>query len=153
PMPHGVEMTLANGTTVTGQALVGADGVGSRVRRQLHPGERPPHSSGLVGVRGVARDAVRHLAGVSGAQYLGRGIEAGVARATESDVYWFICLHARDVSGAGGAAAIARAAAAGFHRPFQDIVAATRAEDIRLDELLERDALETWGEGCVTLLG
>ena len=40
-----VEITLAGGGTVTGDILVAADGVGSLIRRQLHPTEAPPRPS------------------------------------------------------------------------------------------------------------
>jgi 2-polyprenyl-6-methoxyphenol hydroxylase-like FAD-dependent oxidoreductase len=42
---------------------------------------------------------------------------------------------------------------AGFDRQFHEITGATPASDVRLDELLVREPLETWGAGRVTLLG
>jgi 2-polyprenyl-6-methoxyphenol hydroxylase-like FAD-dependent oxidoreductase len=49
-----VAVTLADGRTAEGDVLVGADGVGSTIRRLLHPAERPPRASGLFALRGVA---------------------------------------------------------------------------------------------------
>src|SRR5690349_4059059 len=37
-----VTLRLRNGNTDTGHVLIGADGVGSAIRRQLHPDEPPP---------------------------------------------------------------------------------------------------------------
>ena len=81
-----VELRLANGKTAAGDILIGADGVGSLIRRQLHPAEDAPRPSGLLAIRGVARDVVRHLGNSSGAQHFGRGLEAGVVRASEHEV-------------------------------------------------------------------
>jgi 2-polyprenyl-6-methoxyphenol hydroxylase-like FAD-dependent oxidoreductase len=149
----GVDLTLADGRTAKGLLLVGADGVASTIRRQLHPDEPLPRPSGLLAVRGVARDVVQHLGGSSGAQYFGRGVEAGVARAGERDVYWYMSLHAARFSEPRDAVEIAQRCAAEFHEPFQAIVRATPRDDLRLDELLQRDPITSWGQGCVTLLG
>jgi 2-polyprenyl-6-methoxyphenol hydroxylase-like FAD-dependent oxidoreductase len=44
-------------------------------------------------------------------------------------------------------------ASASFHRRFREIVEATAPADMRLDELFDRDPLDVWGRGRVTLLG
>lgn len=149
----GVELTLARGNTVGGDLLVGADGAGSLIRRQLHPGESPARPSGLLAVRGVARDVTEHLGGTSGIQYFGRGLEAGVARASERDVYWYLSVRTEEFPHPREALTIAARCAAHFHAPFRAIVMATRADDLRLDDLLERDPLDIWGRGPVSLLG
>jgi 2-polyprenyl-6-methoxyphenol hydroxylase-like FAD-dependent oxidoreductase len=48
---------------------------------------------------------------------------------------------------------LAERCAAAFHEPFRAIVRATRPDDLRLDELFERDPIQRWGMGPVTLLG
>jgi len=150
----GVALTLANGRTESGDILVGADGVGSLIRRQLHPGEAAPRRSGLLAIRGVALDEVHHLGNASGAQYFGRGLEAGVARAGEREVYWYLSLRTDQFPiDSGSPAALAERCASRFHEAFRAIVRATRAEDLRLDELFERDPIDDWGKGRVTLLG
>jgi len=148
-----VQVTLADGRTASGQVLVGADGVTSAIRRQLHPNEAAPRPSGLLAIRGVARDVAAYLGGSSGAQYFGRGFEAGVTRAGEREVYWYLSLPARDFPGARDPMAIAQQCAALFHEPFRAIVRETTPENLRLDELFERDPLSPWGHGAVTLLG
>jgi 2-polyprenyl-6-methoxyphenol hydroxylase-like FAD-dependent oxidoreductase len=75
-----VALHLANGDRAEGDLLVGADGVGSAVRRALHPSERPPRPSGLVAVRGGVHGAVHHLGDLSGVYYLGPGVESGGPR-------------------------------------------------------------------------
>ena len=74
---EGVDVRLADGSGLRARVLVGADGVGSVIRRQLHPGEPPVRASGLFGLRGVAHDVAHLMEGASGAQDFGRGVEAG----------------------------------------------------------------------------
>lgn len=136
-----------------GRLLVGADGVASAVRRALYPHEPPPRRSGLLAVRGVARNAVSHLAGVSAVQYFGRGLEAGLSQSSATDVYWFVSMHAPSQATPLEPRALLDRHLASFHASFRAIVAATREADLRLDELLERAPLKAWGRGAVTLLG
>jgi 2-polyprenyl-6-methoxyphenol hydroxylase-like FAD-dependent oxidoreductase len=146
-------LQLADGRTVESDVLVGADGVGSVIRKQLHPGEPPPRRSGLWAVRGVAHEIEPHLAEIDGAQYFGRGVEGGVARAAPRSVYWYLSVPGRQLGGTSEPAAIARRCAADFDDRFQRIVAATAPHEMRLDELLDRDPISDWGRGPVTLLG
>jgi 2-polyprenyl-6-methoxyphenol hydroxylase-like FAD-dependent oxidoreductase len=139
---------------VQGRLVVGADGVGSAIRRSLHPEELPPKRSGLIGIRGVARNAVQHLGGVSGAQYFGRRLEAGMSQATASDVYWFLSVSAAPpASPRTDVRSLLDTYLGVFHAPFRALVAATSDADLRLDELLDRPPLPRWGQGSITLLG
>jgi len=151
--PDGVHLKLADGRTVDGHILVGADGVASVIRAQLHPGEQPPRASGLLAIRGVARDVVPYLGGTSGSQYFGRGFEAGVARAGEREIYWYLSVKAAHFNERRDPQAVVEQCAAQFHEAFRAIVRATPREELRLDELFERDPINPWGHGPVTLLG
>ena len=151
--PEGVELTLTGGKTARGAILVGADGVGSVVRRQLHPSQPSPRPSGLLAIRGVARDVIQHLGGSSGAQYFGCGFEAGVARAGDREVYWYMSLRADQADGLREPIPLAERFASRFHEPFQRIVRATPPDETRLDELFASDPIDDWGRGPVTLLG
>ncbi len=168
PVDGGVEVTIADGRRAAGEILIGADGVSSAIRRQLHPAEPPPSPSGFIAMRGVAHDVVPQLGGSTGAQYLGRGLEAGLARASDRAVYRYLSLLEDEVDRAGGTSDpqalldwFVRTPRSGpgptprgaFHAPFRAIVDATAPEDLRVDRLLVRDHLTTWGSGPVTLLG
>ncbi|WP_439590523.1 FAD-dependent monooxygenase [Hydrogenophaga sp.] len=52
----GVQATLENGETLQGEALIGCDGLWSRVRAQLL-GEQPPRATGHLAYRGMVRVA------------------------------------------------------------------------------------------------
>jgi 2-polyprenyl-6-methoxyphenol hydroxylase-like FAD-dependent oxidoreductase len=146
-------VAFETGDAIDGDVLIGADGVGSAIRRALHPGEPPPRSSGLWAIRGVAHDVERWLDGFSGATYFLRGIEAGLARASRDAVYWYMSVPPRRVRDEREPAVLAAALAVQFDDRFRRFVAATRVEDMRLDELFDRPPLAEWGRGPVTLLG
>jgi 2-polyprenyl-6-methoxyphenol hydroxylase-like FAD-dependent oxidoreductase len=147
-----VTLRLANGRTATGDVLIGADGMGSAIRRAFHPAEPPPRSSGLVAVRGAVHGALRHLGDRSAVYYLGRGIESGMIRASDTGIYWFLSL-ARELvpDGMRDPAAVVAHMSPQFDETFRAVTSAT--DDMRFDELVDRDPVPFWGRGPVTLLG
>jgi 2-polyprenyl-6-methoxyphenol hydroxylase-like FAD-dependent oxidoreductase len=100
----GVTLILASGQRERGDVLIGADGLGSAVRRHLHPADPPPRDSGLCAVRGVVRGVADTLGGLSGTIYLGRGCEAAAVRASADAIYWFVSVRASSVTAAAAAA-------------------------------------------------
>ena len=135
-----------------GDLLVGADGTGSVVRRLLHPAEPPPQSSGIVAVRGAVHGALHHLGGLAGVYYLDRGVESAMIRASDTGIYWFLSLARQLVPPAmRDPAAVLAHVAPRFDATFRAVTSATN--DLRFDELVDRDPLPSWGKGVVTLLG
>jgi 2-polyprenyl-6-methoxyphenol hydroxylase-like FAD-dependent oxidoreductase len=140
------------GDVAEGDLLVGADGVHSVVRKALHPREGAPRSSGIVAVRGAVHGAQRHLGDLSVVYYLGPGVESAIVRASDTGTYWFLSLACELVpSGMRDPAAIVARLAPGFDATFRAVTSAT--DDLRYDELVDRDPLPFWGSGVVTLLG
>jgi len=150
----GVVLTFSDGRSETGDVLIGADGLGSVIRRRLHPHEPPPRRSGYYGIRGVAHDVGHHLGNLSAVAYFGHRIEAATVRASKHAVYWYISLLAEDVpADTREPHAIVERCTALLDDRFRAIAHATRPEDLRLDELCDRDPIADWGRGPVTLLG
>jgi 2-polyprenyl-6-methoxyphenol hydroxylase-like FAD-dependent oxidoreductase len=147
-----VKLHLANGDVADADLLVGADGIGSVVRRVLHPSEPPPRSSGIIAVRGAVHGAVHHLGDLAGVYYLGRGVEASLVRASETGIYWALSL-ARELvpPGVRDPAAILTHMSPQCDPAFRAVTSAT--VDMRYDELVDRDPIPFWGKGVVTLLG
>ena len=146
-----VAVRTACGATTEGDLLIGADGVGSVIRRALHPTELPPRPCGIVAVRGAAR-AAHHLGDLSGVLYLGPGLESVLVRASDTGVYWYLSL-ARELvpSDTRDPAAILAHLSPRMDATFRAVT--SRTEELRCDELVDRDPLERWGDGVVTLLG
>lgn len=76
------------------------------------------------------------------------------ARPSENAVYSYLSLLAGDLPPADRdpTAILARHTAA-FDPRFRAISGATKPDDMRFDELFEREALSTWGRGPLTLVG
>lgn len=139
----GVTVELSSGEHVHGSLLVGADGLHSAVRAALHGDALRP--SALVAYRGVCRPATWN---VTGAQYFGRGVEAGVARAGGDSVYWYVSARA-ELDPKQSVLDLVR----GFDAALVQLIERTDPADIRRDELFDREPLRSWGVGRVTLLG
>ena len=147
-----VTLRLAHGQEVDGDLLIGADGVGSVIRRALHPSEPPPRHSGLVAVRGAVHGVLDRLGELSAVYYLGPGIEAAIVRASDTGIYWFLSI-AQELAptGISDPAAVVAHLAPRFDQTFRAVTSATT--EMRFDELVDRNPLPFWGRGLVTLLG
>jgi 2-polyprenyl-6-methoxyphenol hydroxylase-like FAD-dependent oxidoreductase len=147
-----ITLNLADGGVVEGDLLVGADGMGSIIRRTLHPTEPSPRSSRIVAVRGAVHGVVHHLDGLAAIYYLGPGVESFLVRASDTGIYWALSL-ARELvpPTMRDPAAILAHMSPRMDATFRAVTAPT--DDLRLDELFDRDPIPFWGTGRVTLLG
>ena len=147
-------ITLASGETIKADLVVGADGFHSAVRRALHPSEPPPRPSGLRGLRGVVSGTSKHLGALGGIIYLGRGLESAIVKAGPDIIYFYVSLRDELVATASRepSAMLGRALEI-LDEAFAGVAGPARAEDLRVDELFDRDPLPYWGTHQVTLLG
>ena len=147
-----VTLRFRNGEQAEGDLLVGADGMWSVVRSAMHPNEGPPRASGIVAVRGAVHGVLHHLGDLAAVYYVDTGVESVIVRASETGIYWFLSL-ARELVPAGmtDPAAVLAHMAPRFDTTFRTITSAT--EDLRFDELFDRDPIPFWSHGVVTLLG
>lgn len=147
-------ITLASGETVKGDLVIGADGVHSAIRRAVHPKEPPPRASGLRALRGVVSGTSHHLGQLAGVLYLGLGLESAVVKAGTDVVYFYVSLRAELVADVPSdpASMLARALEI-LDEKFGAVAGSTRLEDLRVDDLFDRDPLPYWGTHQVTLVG
>jgi 2-polyprenyl-6-methoxyphenol hydroxylase-like FAD-dependent oxidoreductase len=144
----GVRVQLGSGEQVSGGLLVGADGIHSIVRAKLHADALRP--SGLIAYRGVCHGRTWRN---TGAQYFGRGLEAGVARAGRESIYWYVCTKLERANPAREPKPAALDAARALEPAVRELIEQTAPSDVRRDELFDRAPLASWGRGRVTLLG
>ena len=154
-LPSGATLHLDGGRTDTAAVLIGADGVGSAVRRALHPHEPAARPSGYTALRGVSYGATQHLGDLQAIAYLDDGIEAALVRAgARGDaVYWYVSRLTADVPPHATAGSVVQELVRGCDPVLRGVLAATEVEDMRLDPLLRREPLAVWGRGRITLLG
>ena len=84
--------------------------------------------------------------------YLGPGLESVLVRASDTGIYWFLSL-ARELVPAGtrDPADILAQMAPRMDATFRAVTSDT--DELRCDELADRDPLPHWSAGVVTLLG
>jgi salicylate hydroxylase len=153
----GVTITLADGSTATGDVLIGADGIHSLVRGQMFGAELPRYTGnvawrGLVPAERVAHLDVAKVAGVwmgpnrSIVQYYiaaGKTFNwIGISRSEQP---------ARESWLAEGRVEDALAEYAGWHDTIRTIIAATPR--VLRQALYDREPLPDWRIGRVVLLG
>lgn len=168
--PDGVtaQITHADGRTedVAGTLLIGADGIHSKVRAQMHPGQPPIHWGGAIMWRGTVR--ARPLR--TGASFVGLG--------THRHRIVFYPISAPDADGLAEINWIAEVTVDpshgwqqdGWFRPVEineflhhfeafrydwlDVPAMLRGADCAYENpMIDRDPLETWVSGRLGLMG
>jgi 2-polyprenyl-6-methoxyphenol hydroxylase-like FAD-dependent oxidoreductase len=147
----GVTAFFANGTRARGHLLVGADGLRSVIRKRLGiPGEL--RYAGYAAWRGIAPFATTELVG---GETLGCGRRFGLVPITGNRVYWYATDNAPAGQHQTPAAAKAGLAAlfARWHHPIPAIIGATEPSLILRNDIYDRDPVDRWGSGRVTLLG
>ena len=137
---------LADGERVEGEAVIGADGVGSVVREHVSPGTRPI-DTGYTVVRGIAK----HDIGTGEAfETWGRGELVGAAALPAGRSYWFYEARSALVEGRDPLAAVG---ADRWPAPTPAQLAATRSVDVLVNRIVRLDPLAAWTRGTVALLG
>jgi 2-polyprenyl-6-methoxyphenol hydroxylase-like FAD-dependent oxidoreductase len=159
----GVRVDFSGGTSASGAAAIGCDGIHSAVRKQLHPAEGPPAYQGINMWRGVTRGQ-RYLTGAS-------MVVAGWLEAGKMVVYpirsfpdgtqlinWVAEIQSprnvqQDWTLAGKLEDFYPVFADRKHE-WLDIAAMIRNADSVLEyPMVDRDPLPWWTQGRVTLMG
>ena len=152
---EGVTAYFSDGTQARGEALIGADGLHSVVRAQLH-GPSDPVYAGYTAWR-----AVIPFDGTPGVQdrltpgeTWGKGARFGQVPLRGGQVYWFATRNAPPGSrGPAGEKAELRQIFRGWHAPIEELIENTPDDRILRNDIYDRPVLNAWGRGRVTLLG
>ena len=155
---------------VRADVLVGADGIHSAVRRARHPEEGPPRWNGVVMWRGAAwhppflDGRTMIVAGGMRAKLVLYPVHDDPARPGETLMNWVVCAevggpddplpHRDDWSGEGRLADVMPHVRGVIDIPELDVEALIRGTHATwVYPMCDRDPLERWTEGRVTLLG
>ncbi|SHL49552.1 FAD-dependent monooxygenase [Hymenobacter psychrotolerans] len=152
----GVKVWFADGSSATADALLAADGIHSRVRRQLLPSATPRYA-GYTCWRAVADAASLGLpAGESCEVWGNSGRRFGYVPVGEGRVYWFACLNSPQPHSSTFRAyhlADLQREFAGFPAPIPDLLHLTRADRLLWNDILDLRPLSHLAYGRVLLLG
>lgn len=85
---HGVGLRFSDGSSVTGRALVGADGIHSRVRQDYFPEAPRPRYTGVLNLGGIVRTDLA-ATGTGMHMIFGRSGFFGYAVRPSGHTYWF----------------------------------------------------------------
>lgn len=150
---EGVRITLADGTTAEGDLLVGADGLHSAVRAGLL-GDAPPVYAGYTSWRGVTPEGLSLMPEGQSVESWGAGRRFGSVGLTRGRTYWFAV---DDAPPGGRDEGSVREALlrlfAGWHAPIEALIEATPEAAVLRTDIHDRDPVDVWGAGRVTLLG
>ncbi|MFN8125329.1 MAG: FAD-dependent monooxygenase [Candidatus Nanopelagicales bacterium] len=145
-------LTLADGTRVEADIVIGADGLRSVVRSALF-GTQEPRYSGETCYRGMAALRVADTGMLREVQ--GQGLRCAVHPVDADTVYWWAARRAP--AGLVETPAERKAALtnlyAGWHGGLPEALARTPAEQILKNDLFDRPPLRTWSRGRIVLLG
>jgi 2-polyprenyl-6-methoxyphenol hydroxylase-like FAD-dependent oxidoreductase len=139
-------VTLADGERVEGDAIIGADGIGSVVRRYVSPGSEPVDTCHTV-IRGIAE----HDIGPGKAfESWGRGEIVGGAALPRGRSYWFYEAPSGQIDATDPLAAVG---ARRWPTPIPEQLTATDPESVLVHRIVRLNPLPAWTRGTVSLLG
>jgi 2-polyprenyl-6-methoxyphenol hydroxylase-like FAD-dependent oxidoreductase len=165
---HGVTVYLADGRSLSGDVLIGADGIHSAIRAALHPDDGGIRWNGIQMWRGAVEwpafegGDTMIVAGDMKEKLVLYPIGAGASAATRL-TNWVVCAQIGDASkppprredwSRPGQLEEVLAHVARFRIPFLDVAALVRATPEFWEyPMCDRDPLPFWTQGRVTLMG
>jgi 2-polyprenyl-6-methoxyphenol hydroxylase-like FAD-dependent oxidoreductase len=144
-----------NGTQATAETLIAADGIRSRVRRQLLPASQPRYA-GYTCWRAMVQADIPGLPTTGSSETWGRAGRFGLVPVADGRLYWFACLNSPAPNNPAFRAyqvADLQRHFAGFHAPIPQVLAATTDADLLWGDLYDLAPLATFAFGRVLLLG
>lgn len=152
-------VTLADGERMSGDVLVGADGIHSVVRESLF-GPDAPRFTGTIAWRAVVPMEVLGDAAPArtACVWMGPGRHAVTYQLRRGAMANFVGVVERDTPGsedwtARGTKAEALTDFAGWHPTVTGLIETASDDTLYRWALYDRPPLPTWGRGCTTLLG
>jgi 2-polyprenyl-6-methoxyphenol hydroxylase-like FAD-dependent oxidoreductase len=144
-----VSVTLADGRSLQGDVVIGADGIHSRVRAVTF-GDEAPRYSGFTAWRGIVPLDDMLASRIHPAESRRRGGLFGLTRLGGSQAFWYAIARARENAGwlADGEKAMLLRRFGYWHDPIPELIEATAVEPIVRTSLYDRPPLARWAAGA-----
>lgn len=148
-----VVVRFVGGLEASASGLIGADGINSATRAQIHATGEPIYRGYRIW-RGIAREipggAHGHIS-----ETWGRGRRFGILPMGQGRVCWYATSNSEPSTSdpPQGRKSQVLALFKGWHRPIEALIEATNPADIIRNDACDRNPIRKWGEGLVTLLG
>jgi len=149
-----VSLTFECGTIAKHDAVIGADGIRSRVRSQLF-GSSEPVYRGYTVWRGVASYDGAAIPAGSNSETWGVGKRFGILNSGPGKFTWYAAANTPEnhVDAAAGRKRELQGDFSGWHDPIIDLIEATDDDRITKNGAYDVVPLRRWGKGRVSLLG
>ena len=150
---EGVTAYFADGRSERGDVLVGADGINSALRAQLH-GQAEPIHPGYAHWSGIAKDVDSFPRGVFRVLH-GEGARFAFFHLPDNAVCWWVVRNAPagPEGDSLGALETLKRDFARWTAPVGELLEATDPKSVHRRDTLDRPPLSTWGQGRFTLIG
>jgi 2-polyprenyl-6-methoxyphenol hydroxylase-like FAD-dependent oxidoreductase len=148
-----VTARFASGLEATADGLIGADGINSAIRAQIHGTARPIYRGYCIW-RGIAPDLGMTVRGHISETW-GAGQRFGIMPMGQGRICWYATRNGppSQPDAPEGRQREIHDLFQDWHQPIPALIAATKPADIIKCDACDRKPLRKWGEGCVTLLG
>jgi 2-polyprenyl-6-methoxyphenol hydroxylase-like FAD-dependent oxidoreductase len=149
-----VRLYFKDGQEVEHDAVIGADGIRSRIRAQLF-GASDPLYRGYTVWRGLARYEGTAITAGFNSESWGKGMRFGILNTGHRRYTWYATANVspHHIDAPEGRKQEVQRLFAGWHEPVADFLEATNENEILKNGARDCAPLKQWGEGLVTLLG